>query len=92
MRYAVFTVAEFDTDINTETETILQDRDQDMDNELGSTVLCRTFHTEPKQVQGLTPIVHHCSGSGPGPCPGTGHSECDYTISKWRKDLPGYWD
>ena len=30
--------------------------------------------------QGLTPIVPHCSGSGPGPCPATGHSQCDYTI------------
>ena len=28
-------------------------------------VLCRTFHTAPEQGQGLTPIVPHCSGSGP---------------------------
>ena len=42
--------------------------------------LCRTFHTAPVYGQRLTPIVPHFSGSGPGPCPGTGHSQCDYTI------------
>ena len=39
-----------------------------------------TFLAAPEQGQGLTPIVPHCSGSGPGPCPGTGHSQCDYTM------------
>ena len=33
-------------------------------------VLCRTCHTAPDQGQGLTPIVPHCSGSGPCPSPG----------------------
>ena len=47
-------------------------------------VLCRTFHTGPKQGQGLTPIVPHYSGSGPSPCPSTGHSQCDYTINVKR--------
>ena len=42
-------------------------------------VLCRTFHITPEQGRGsLTPIVPHCSGFGP--CPGTGHSQCDYSI------------
>ena len=45
-------------------------------------VLCRTFHTATEQGQGPTPIVPHCSGSGPGPCPSTGHSQCDYTITE----------
>ena len=44
-------------------------------------VLCRTFDTALEQGQGPTPIVPHCSGSGPGACPGTGHSECDCTIT-----------
>ena len=42
--------------------------------------LCRIFHTAPEQEQGPIPIVPHCSGSSPAPCPGTGHSQCDYTI------------
>ena len=46
---------------------------------IGYMVLCGTFHTAPGHGQGLTPIVPHCSTSGPGPCPGTGHSQCDYT-------------
>ena len=40
-----------------------------------------TFHTAPEQAQGPTPIVPHCSGSGPGACPDTAHSQCDYTIT-----------
>ena len=48
---------------------------------MGCMVLCRAFHTAPKQGQGPTPIVRHCSSSDPGPCPGTGHSPCDYTIT-----------
>ena len=44
-------------------------------------VLCRTFHTAPIQGQGPTPIGPYCSGSGPSPCPGTGHSQYDYTIT-----------
>ena len=47
---------------------------------MGRMVLCRTFYTAPEQGQGLTPIVPHCSGSGPSPCPGTRHSQCDYTV------------
>ena len=46
---------------------------------MGCIVLCRTFHTAPVQGQGLAPIVPHCSDSGPGPCPSTGHNQCDYT-------------
>ena len=42
-------------------------------------VLCRTCHTAPEQGQGPPPIVPNCSGSGPGPCAGTGHSQYDYT-------------
>ena len=48
---------------------------------MGCIVLCGTFHTAPEQGQGLTPIVPHCSGSGPSPCPSTGHSQCDYTVN-----------
>ena len=40
----------------------------------------RNFHTAPEQGQEPTPIVPYCSVSGPGLCPGTGHSQCDYTI------------
>ena len=47
----------------------------------GCVVLCRTFHTTPEQGQGPTCIVPNCSGSCPSPCPGTGHSQCDYTIT-----------
>ena len=47
---------------------------------MGCMVLYRTFHTAPEQGQGLTPIVPYYSGSGPVSCPGTGHSQCDYTI------------
>ena len=41
-----------------------------------------TLHLNKGQV--LTPIVLHCSCSGPGPipCPGTGHSRCDYSTSR----------
>ena len=42
----------------------------------GCIVLCRTFHTPPELRQGPTPIVHHCSGSGPGL--GTEHRWCDH--------------
>ena len=45
----------------------------------GFMLLCRTFRTAPKQEQGLTPIVLHVLVTGH--CPGTGHSECEYTIS-----------
>ena len=45
---------------------------------MGCMVLSRTFHTAPEQGHGLTPIVLHFSG--PGPCPGTVHSQCDYTL------------
>ena len=44
---------------------------------MGCMVLCRTFHTAPEQGWELTPIVLHCSGSGPSP----GHGQCDYTIA-----------
>ena len=39
--------------------------------------------------QGATPIVPHCSGSGPAPahCPGTGHSKCDYKTAYFSKDF-----
>ena len=56
------------------------------------------FNVEPFTLhlvlkKGLTPIVSHCSDSGPCLCPGTGHSQCDYTIkgsmSYAKKDL--YW-
>ena len=43
--------------------------------------VCRTFHTASEQGQGLTPIIPHSPGSDPGPCPGTSHSKCDYTIT-----------
>ena len=46
---------------------------------MGCMVLCRAFHTAPEQGQGLTPIAPHYSGSNLDPCPGTGHSQCDYT-------------
>ena len=42
--------------------------------------LCRTFHTVPEQGQGMTPIVLS-SGSGPGLCFGTRHSQCDYPMN-----------
>ena len=32
-------------------------------------------------------IVPHCSGSGPGPCPGTGHNQCDYTITDTTENI-----
>ena len=42
------------------------------------------FYVEPFTLylngQGQTPIHAYCSGSVPGPCPGTGHSQCDYAI------------
>ena len=47
---------------------------------MGCMALCRIFHTASEQEQGPIPIVPHCSGSSPAPCPGTGHSQCDYTI------------
>ena len=47
----------------------------------GCMLLCRTFHTAPEQGWGLTPVVPHCSGSSPGPCPGTGHNQC-YTTNR----------
>ena len=49
--------------------------------QMGYMVLCRTFHIALEQGHGLTLIIPHCSGSGPGPCPGTGHSQCDNTIT-----------
>ena len=33
-------------------------------------------------MTGLTFLVPHCSGSSPGPCPGTGHSQCVYTTKE----------
>ena len=62
----------------------LREWDRDMD-EWGCVVLCRTFHIAPEQGQGPTPIVPHCSG----PCPGTGHNQCDYTVilMKWAMSL-----
>ena len=68
--------------------TLAVSRDWDRDQTgprhvwMGCMVLCITFHIAPEQGQGLTLIVPHCSGSGAGPCscPGTGHSQCDYTI------------
>ena len=47
---------------------------------MGCMVLCRTFHAAPEQEQGPTSIVTHCPGSGP--CLGTGHSLCDYTMKQ----------
>ena len=41
------------------------------------------FYVEPFTLHlnshELTPIVPHCPGSGPSP--GTGHSQCDYTMN-----------
>ena len=54
---------------------------------MGCMVLCRTFYTAPEQGPGPTPIVPHCSGYGPGPSLGIGHSQCDYII---RLYLPLY--
>ena len=46
-------------------------------------VLCRTFHTASEQRPGPTPIAPYCSGCGPGPCHGTGHSQCANTIIQY---------
>ena len=51
---------------------------------MGCMVLCRTIHPAPEQGQGPASVVPYCSGSGPGPCPSTGHSQCDYTIMECR--------